>query len=226
MDTKNKVRIVFCLPGKMFSNNFLLSWTDMIGKCILNNIDPVIINRTDSNVYYVRNKCLCGDLMKGKKQEIFNGLDYDYIMWIDSDQVFEFNNLVSLLNRNLDVVSGIYLMDPGKLYAVVEKWDKEFFRKNGYFKFLSIEDVQNYKKNDNTLLEVAYSGLGFMLIKKNVIEKIDYPWFSPIWEEFTPEIEEFMSEDVAFCQKLIKNNIKVHVDLNVIVGHEKSKILK
>ena len=209
----------------MFSNNFLISWTEVIGKCILNNIEPIVINRTDSNVYYVRNKCLCGDLMKGKKQHIFNGLNYDYIMWIDSDQVFNFSNLMSLLNRNVDVVSGIYLMDPGKMYAVVEKWDKEFFREYGYFKFLTIEDVINYKKNNTTLLEVSYSGLGFMLIKKGVIEKIDYPWFSPEWEEFTPEISEFMSEDVAFCQKIIKKNFKVYVDLNVIVGHEKSKVL-
>ena len=43
--------------------------------------------------------------------------------------------------------------------------------------------------------------------------------------EFTPEIREFMSEDVGFCQKLIKNNVKIHVDLNVIVGHEKTHIL-
>ena len=217
--------IIFCLPGKTFSNNFLLSWSEVLVKCYQNKIVPIIVNRTDSNVYYVRNKCLCGDLTKGKKQPLFNGHKYDYIMWIDSDQVFKFSDLVSLINRDLDVVSGIYLMDPGKFYAVVEDWNKEFFIKNGYFNFLNKEDVINYKKEKKDLIEVSYCGLGFMLIKKNVIEKLEYPWFSPEWEEFTPEIREFMSEDVGFCQKLIKNNVKIHVDLNVIVGHEKTHIL-
>jgi len=197
-----------------------------------NNIIPTIVSRTDSNVYYVRNKCLCGDVLRGKRQPIFNEMDYDYVMWIDSDQVFTFADLASLIKHDLDVVSGIYLMDPGKLYAVVKDWDKNFYKKNGYFEFLSKDDVSTSKKKGETLLQVSYSGMGFMLIKKGVIEVIDYPWFSPIWEEFGEEgtskadiISEFTSEDVGFCRKLIKAGIKIHVDLNVVVGHEKMTIL-
>ena len=90
------------------------------------------------NRYFVCNSCLGGSSIGGKNQKPFQGrVDYDYLMWIDSDQVFEpwqfFNLLEKAKKTNTSILSGLYLMQGGEVFATVEDWDKEFFKKNGYF---------------------------------------------------------------------------------------------
>ncbi len=222
------MNIVFCIPGRTYSNNFLLCWSKLLVYCLKNNINPIICNRTSSNVYYVRNMCLGGDVSSGIYQKPFKGkLNYDYIMWIDSDIVFTIKDFKNLLKHQKNIVSGLYLMNKGISFATVKNWDKNFYKKNGYFKFLTYKDIkQHVKQNPNTLLEVEYTGVGWMLIKKGVFEKIEYPWFRPIWEDFgknenDDKIKEFTSEDVGWCQTILKKGFKIYVDPNIIVGHEK-----
>ena len=77
--------------------------------------------------------CLGGDVSRGAAQRAFNGqLDYDYIMWIDSDILFTPEQFVRLLSHDVDIVSGLYLMEGGIHYATVKDWDEEFFRKSVY----------------------------------------------------------------------------------------------
>ena len=50
----------------------------------MNNINPILSNSYDSNVFFVRNKCLMGNVLNGIKQKPFQGkIDYDYIMWMN-----------------------------------------------------------------------------------------------------------------------------------------------
>ena len=52
-----------------------------------------------------------GNVLNGIKQKPFQGkIDYDYIMWIDSDQVFNVEMFKRLLSYDVPVVSGCYLM--------------------------------------------------------------------------------------------------------------------
>jgi GT2 family glycosyltransferase len=221
---KNKVmRIVFCLPGKTFSGNFLVAWTKLLSECLHRGIDVVISQKINSNVYYVRAQCLGASVLRGKKQIPFNGeIDYDYIMWIDSDQVFNPDDFFKLLNHEKDVVGGLYLMEGGRQFAVVKDWDEKFFLENGYFKFLEKDEVMQGDKN---LMEVSYTGFGFLLMKKGVFEQLDYPWFEPRIINLTDEISDFASEDVSFCLKAKDAGIKIHIDPTIIVGHEKSTII-
>ena len=154
------ITVVFCLPGSPFSNKFLLGWTRIVQYCATHQIQLIVSNRTDSNVYYVRNKCLGGNVQMGVKQNPFGGqLNYDYLMWIDSDQVFSVEDFEKLLAANKDIVSGLYLMDGGTRYATVPKWDKDFYKKNGYFEFLTPDIVNKWiKENPNKLMNVEYTG--------------------------------------------------------------------
>jgi hypothetical protein len=222
------ISIVFCLPGTPFSNKFLLGWTHIVQYCTTHQIQLMLSNRLGSNVYYVRNKCLGGNVQSGIKQKPFGGkLKYDYMMWIDSDQVFSVQDFEKLLAAKKDIVSGLYLMDGGDRYATVPKWDKEFYKKNGYFEFLNPSSVKKWiKENPNKLMEVEYTGFGWILIKKGVFESLEYPWFRPVWEDFglTKDgfpIKEFSSEDVGWCQNILKNGFKIYIDPTVQVGHEK-----
>jgi len=215
------MKIVFCLPGPSFSGTFLSCWTELYESCLANGITPILSQKYNCNIYYVRTQCLGADTRRGANQKPFNGeIDYDYIMWIDSDIVFNFRKFIRLLNYKKDICSGLYLMQNGKQFACVKKWEEEFFRKNGHFEFLSPKDIQNEK----SLIKVNYVGMGWMLVKRGVYESINYPWFEPIRKTFGG-VTEFTMEDVAFCHKAIEQGYDIHVDPKVIVGHEKTVIL-
>lgn len=212
-------KIVFCIPGDKFSNRFLRCWTNIIFWCINNNIHPILSNDTDSNVYFVRAKILGGGTLRGKNQKPFNGkIDYDYIMFIDSDVIFQPEDLKKLLDMNTNIACGAYLMNGGSHYPIVEKFNNEYFLKNGTFEFLSMENLRKKNKPFN----VEYCGMGFMLIKKNVVEKLKYPWFYANKFNFNEDVTEFTSEDVTFCMSLNNVGEKIYINPDVRVGHEKS----
>lgn len=217
------MNIVFCLPGRSFSGLFLQCWTNLVGACQQNGINLILSQRYNSNVYYVRAQSLGADVLAGKNQPPFGGkINYDYIMWIDSDIIFRVSDFFTILKHgDKDIVSGLYLMDGGKQYAVVKSWDEEYFTKHGSFQFLEPADISSKKE----LLEVSYSGMGFMLIKRGVYENIEYPWFEPQHFTFQQNVSDFASEDVSFCKKAQEKGFKIYVDTSVIVGHEKSHVL-
>ena len=216
------MKVVFCLPGRSFSNSFLQSWTNLLQYLPKYGIEPILSNEYDSVVYYVRNKCLGGSSIRGVNQKPFNGkLEYDYLMWIDSDMVFTVNDFIGLLNMNKDIASGIYKTSDNHHYATVEKWDKSYYTKFGAFQFLSDELINERIEP----FEVDYTGLGWMLVKRGVFESLQFPWFRPEWEDFGNGIKEFTSEDVGFCKNIKKQGFKIFVNPNIKIGHEKSCIL-
>lgn len=198
---KRPLTIVFCLPGTTFSHRFLKSWTELLIYCVSHQIRPIISSHQSSNVHFVRNMCLGADVLRGKDQKPYNGkLDYDFIMWIDSDQVFSVNSFISLLRHDEDVVSGLYLMSNGSQYTAVRNWDESNFLNKGSFEFLNrntlmewlddnvegeVEEkkdksgnpYKDYSKCKIPLMPVSYTGLGWTLVKKGVYEKLPYPWF-------------------------------------------------
>ena len=219
---KKRTTVVFCIPGNKFSGNFLKAWTNLFAWCINNNINPILSNSYDSNVYYVRQKCLGPDVLKGKHQKPFDGkLDYDYLMWIDSDMVFTPEDFKALLDMNKDIASGIYKMVDQVQYATVEKYNTQEYKDNGKFTFLNDEIL----KNKPNIFPVEYTGFGWMLIKKGVIESMEYPWFRPEWMNFGNGIEDFTSEDVGLCINVKKKGYKIYVNKKVHIGHEKSLII-
>ena len=161
-------------------------------------------------------------MLGGIDQRPFGGQqDYDYIMWIDSDVVFRPEHFYQLLSHEEDIVSGIYMMENGRQFAVVEDWDEKHFLEHGTFHFLDSDDMQKRKAP----FPVAYTGMGFMLVKKGVFESIGYPWCRPVNYEFSEEVKDFSSEDAGFCHVARAKGFSVLVDPSVRVGHEKALIL-
>lgn len=220
---KPPLKIVFCVPGRQFSNNFLQCWTNLLGYCQQNNIQAILSNRYTSNVYYVRSMCLGADVLAGVDQKPWQGkIDYDYMMWIDSDIVFRPEQIMQLINHDKDIVGGMYMMDGGTHYPIVRDWNEEQFLKNGSFDFLTEKDIKLEKEKGNSLLEISYNGFGFMLVKKGVFESIEYPWFKPLNYLMDNGIEEFASEDVSWCRRISMRGYDIFVDINCRVGHEKA----
>jgi hypothetical protein len=73
-------------------------------------------------------------------------------------------------------------------------------------------------------MEVAYAGMGWMLIRKGVVENIKYPWF---WSDLQKigDLHDMCSEDVAFCRALKEAGHPVHLDTKLRVGHQKKMII-
>lgn len=240
-------KIVFCIPGKHFSDAFLQSWTNsLLNLFVKYNI--ILSNRYSSMVNFARAMCLGADVRKGPNQKPFQGeLNYDAMVWLDSDMVFNPDTLDKLIQHCLNdnpVVSGAYFMDGGRSMCCVENWDKEYYKQNGCFQFLSIqeykekmninEETKNIDENKDVVIKCAYVGMGCMAIRKGVIEddRMKYPWFFRNIEHFQNDaghivMSECVSEDVAFIRNLIESGVidNVAVYLNLRFGHEKTVVL-
>ena len=209
------LKIVFCIPGNNYSGRFFDCWTSTISHCLSNGIQPLQSIQESQNIYTVRNLCLYGALNKNQNQKPFDGrLDYDYLMWIDSDTIFKPSQIIDLIKHKRDIVSGLCIFD-GKHFAVVKKSDEIYFKKKHIFKHMTKDDI----KNQNTLIEASFVGFGFILIKKGVFESMDYPWFRPLNIKIG-KVNQYSTEDYGFCVNARKLGYKIYADPKVIVGHE------
>lgn len=227
----NKLKVIFCIPGNHFSNKFFISWTQTL-LILGHKYDIKISNQYSSQVNFARALCLGANVLNGPDQKPFNngGIDYDIIVWLDSDMVFSPEMIDKLIQNGMQhkIYSGIYAMDGGKQLCCVEDWDEEYYKNNGCFKFLSCEDGDARVKNNHRVVKCAYVGMGCMAIKKGVIEdeRFKYPWFFRNITEFNNNgaiITDGTSEDVSFIRNLIDSGViqDIPVDLSLRFGHEK-----
>ena len=169
-------RVIIALPGDRFSGAFLRNWSNALLYLQNKGYTVMMVNDYSSFVPFSRMKTLGLDTLRGVNQKPFNGeVDYDVWVTIDSDVIFIPEQLEQLIEDTdkHPIVSGIYRMLDMKHYAAVKTWNADYFKKHGSFKFLRLEDLEgapNYMK-------VAYNGMGFMAIRREVLEKMKYPYF-------------------------------------------------
>ena len=97
---KPHVKVVFCIPGREFTANFLQSWTKLCNALYMNGISFVLSNTYSPVVFYSRSSALRCDVRRGRQQKPFNEeITYEYLMWIDSDIVWEPQDFFALLER-------------------------------------------------------------------------------------------------------------------------------
>lgn len=225
MTLKDKT-IVFCLPGNTYSGTFMMAFIDLLAYVSTQGAQFKISQQYSSMVNFARCKCAGADVTKGKNQKPFGGMDYDYMMWIDSDIVFNNEMFQKLVDMDKDISSGWYAQPGGAtsggLYTpVVETMDNEFFKEHGTYQFLTSEDMS---KKTNPI-KVDYIGFGWVLIKQGVFEKIEYPWFAPKFTKINDDIQDVCSEDVSFCHDAKDAEFEIWLDPTCRVGHEKTLII-
>jgi hypothetical protein len=218
------VKVIFCMPGRTYSREFLLGWTDLIMQASARGHQCMVSQQYTSCVHFARAKCLGGDVLKGPNQKPFQGqVDYDVIMWIDSDMVFRPDDFFNLLESPHDVTAGLYMMESMKEFAAVKDWDTAHFAEHGSFKFLEPADLPT--DPESRYLQVAYSGMGWMMIRKGVVEDLKYPWFYGPLEVINDSVVDMNSEDVSFCKALAAAGHPVYIDTKVRVGHQKALVI-
>jgi len=126
-----------------------------------------------------------------------------YVLFIDSDMVFDEDALMRLLARKQHIVSGLCVNRGEPYRPVVKKIDKDN-------QWVLVPNLQDGKFRD----DVDGVGCAFLLIDTEVFEKVDKPWFAmPAW------YEDVMGEDYYFCHKAKKAGYNVCVDCSLIIGH-------
>ena len=220
--------IVVALPGRTFSGRFMMNLLNTMMTLKSQGYDVIVTNEYSSYVTFSRMKTLGLDVRRGVDQKPFLGkLDYDVWLTIDSDIIFTPEQVIELIKdtEKYPVVSGLYRMQDLTHYACVKEWDIDYFKQNGTFQFMKVEDLEGTPK----YLPVAYNGMGFFACRREVLEKLKYPYFSyPLIEIEGKDgvlMRDTCSEDVAFCKNLTDAGIEVIVNTTLRVGHEKTLVI-
>jgi len=200
---KEKLTIQICTPGNNFSADFIQGYIDIVlwgvrNKCIMgfNFI-------RGANIYKLRD-----NLISLKGGPIFEGKEYDYVLWIDSDQVFNANCLQTLIDADKDIITALIRTDTP---------DRVEYAQNINGERLTPETLPDKEHP----FEVDTAGFGFTLIKQGVYELLEYPYHGPEWTDKT----EYTSEDDGFAIKAKRAGFTLHAHPKVLVGHEKRVIL-
>lgn len=139
---------------------------------------------------------------------------FDYYLFIDSDMIFGVRHALSLLDRNLDVVGAAYSRRGATGFFNAGIWESEY---PGWI-------AEHYKNTKTGLHKADFIGAGFLLVKKDVFSKLEYPWFRrELVRKGEDQVE--ASEDYGFCLQLKRAGIDLHVDCNVVVPHNTSPTL-
>lgn len=145
--------------------------------------------------------------------------DYDAIAFIDSDMspnidmdaMFE-----KFYNLNLPIVSAL-TSSKGRQHQML------IFRKNPNITYPILDETMYVK---DCIIPVYAIGFGACLIRREVFEKLDMPWFKTNWEYVIPENGDIrtvggtgMGADFYFSLKCQKNEIPIHLDCGSLVHH-------
>lgn len=141
-----------------------------------------------------------------------------HLMFVDSDIGFDPEEILKLLLSDKDVVGGLYPKKALPIQYVVNK-------------------IPNSAK-EGTLVEVSNLGTGFMLIKREVIEKLiiarpdlhyrdsigldskfDPAKYALFDTEIDPNTKEYLSEDYYFCKLWRQQGGQIWADLSIKLSH-------
>jgi hypothetical protein len=128
--------------------------------------------------------------------------NYDYLLHLETD-IFPDNNVIEqLISHNKNIVGGLYYLREGiDRTLMVQKYD---FR--GYF----LKKEEDCYFVDGNLKQVYHIGLGCVLLKKNILNKIDFRSIKNV----------FKAPDSYFAEDCKQKNIPIYADTSLICRHE------
>ncbi|MBV1758131.1 MAG: hypothetical protein KMY55_09860 [Dethiosulfatibacter sp.] len=127
----------------------------------------------------------------------------EWLFFIDADMTFPPNLLTRLLSHNAPVVTAMaFKRVPPYTPCFYEKCE---ITENG----VNLKPYE-FDMKPTEPFTVEACGAACLLIRKEVFEKIKYPWFLPL---------PFTGEDISFSLKLKGAGIPILVDPVPIVGH-------
>jgi hypothetical protein len=131
----------------------------------------------------------------------------DYILWIDADQLYP-ESTPEVLMKHIDsgksVVGGL---TPNDMKGGVNVWD-----------IIHSKGIISPRKvvPDRGLIKVDAMGMGGVMMKPEILEKLDLPCFTMRWDS---QIARYPGEDIQFYANCKKHGIDVWCDTSLVFGH-------
>jgi hypothetical protein len=120
----------------------------------------------------------------------------DYVLWLDSDMMFPSTTALRLLEHNKDIVACNYMRRSKPLktvaYTDLNNWDS----------WVPLEPQED-------LIKVQGVGMGCMLMKLDMFNKLEKPYFEFHYKENT---EDYFGEDFILLGKLRNLEYDVYID--------------
>ena len=218
--------IVFLLPGRTFTQGFVKSFDETISS--LMQMKALEIHKSfeySSDIYACRNTIMTpGELgpypVEGKRP--FNGkIDYDWLLWIDSDMVFTVQDVMKITSHNVDVVSGVCPIDYNRV-ALADIIEDE---RGVGIQYHTVKSIQSAPRDKDGLVPVQFAGFAFLAVKRGVFEALEFPWFRTS-EIMRGKAKVVAGEDFAMCERIREAGFTIYADPDVKIGHEKAMVLK
>ena len=212
VDYLKTTRVHICMPcyGGMLTESTFMSYIKWSNTCRQLGIDWTMETMTNESLISRARNTLTAKFLHNKEST--------HLMFIDADIGWEPWHLLVMLNAQKDVIGGLYPMK-----SLPVKWCV-----NGF-------DGAEVSEDGN-LQEVSKTGTGFMLIKRDVFEKLNaHPATKPFMNDIGLPVElnpfmktyfdtavrenRYYSEDWTFCENWRDLGGKVWVDKRVLLRH-------
>ena len=179
-----KTVIVFLIPGKSYTLGFMQSWTKLLKEIFKASelIESHFVFFEGSDEWHTRNAIF--QYNQETKTLFDNEWDYDYIVSIDPDVIFDpwqvFNLIKKLhFNKDLWMLSATYALEENRT-DIFKDFSEEIFLVGDY-KYFTLEEIAKWGNEvNNGILPVTNIGIKFFVAKKGLFEKLEYPFFAPI----------------------------------------------
>ena len=211
IDYLKTTRVHICMPcyGGMLTESCFMSYIKWSNACRQLGIDWTMETMTNESLISRARNTLTAKFLNNK--------DSTHLMFVDTDIGWEPWHLLVMLNRDVDVIGGLYPMK-----SLPVKW--------------CVNGFDGAEQGPDGLQEVSKTGTGFMLIKRHVFEKLDaHPATKPfnndigLPAELNPYMKTYFdtavrenryySEDWTFCENWRDIGGQVFVDKRVLLKH-------
>jgi hypothetical protein len=211
IDYLKTTRVHICMPcyGGQLTESTFMSYIKWANTCRQLGIDWTMETMTNESLISRARNTLTAKFLHNKEST--------HLMFIDADIGFEPWHILVMLNRDVDVIGGLYPMK-----SLPIKW--------------CVNGFEGAEEGADGLQEVSKTGTGFMLIKRHVFEKLDaHPATKPFINDiglpaelnpymktyFDTAVREnrYYSEDWTFCENWRDLGGKVWVDKRVLLRH-------
>lgn len=136
---------------------------------------------------------------RGRNMAVRGALEWQatHILWIDSDMTFPHDALRRLLSHQKDIVGASYRM-----------------RREPY----AAAHIELDTPETESLRRVKRLPSGMLLVRMQVYEQLDLPWYR---NPYVPGTEEIVSQDYDFCDRSRALGVEVWMDatLSKLLGH-------
>ena len=210
-----RLKCIFLIPiGSGINGKLIPQFLKLQSWCDKNNSEILTITGRPHN--FARNYLATG----GKGFVDPTPPNAEWLIWIDSDIIFNINQIELLLKHNHQFCAGWYINDLSN-QIMAGYMDEDFFNKHGRMPFLN----KNWLSTQQDEVNVDFTGFGFVKIHYSLLEKMTYPYFTLNIQKYG-DYQDLSSEDVSFCLNCYKETGIKPVILPILkVGHLKSVIL-